>query len=264
MHVAPFRRFLTKRKKLHPSLATLRFTLARTPGRLAAGAIGARQPRRDGPGGQSVDATMPARRCKKQHLEMVLVVTLCCLGRYRYRYPGPRRYRSTSRASIAARDLRYARLVDTPKRAPLRASIKRKQNKSCKLCSTSSRARAPRHAVAETLSAHERVAHRCDGVARRTTSERCATQSTMATLLRMGWDVVSQTPRARERGLKKTVNLATLQLRGEAFWCGGHRANGVTPMGEDNIYPIHSVFGLGGRGAPCVCSVYEHGPALDP
>jgi len=205
-----------------------------------------------------------ARRCKKQHLEMVLVLICCLGGRYRYMYPGPRRYRSTSRASIAARDLRYARLVDTPKRAPLRASIKRKQNKSCKLCSTSSRARAPRHAVAETLSAHERVAHRCDGVAPRTTSERCATQSTMATLLRMGWNLASQTPRAQPRALKNTSNLATLQLRGEAFWCGGHRANGVTPMGEDNIYPIHSVFGLGGRGAPCVCSVCEHGPALDP
>ena len=146
MHVAPFRRFLTKRKKLHPSLATLRFTLARTPPCQAA--IGQRQPRRDASGGQSHDATMaPARRCKRQHLEMVFVL-LCCLGsRYRYRYPGPRRYRSTSRAAIVARDLPYARLVDTSKRAPPRASIKRKQNKSCKPRSTSSRAGAPRHAV---------------------------------------------------------------------------------------------------------------------
>ena len=205
-----------------------------------------------------------ARRCKKQHLEMVLVVTLCCLGRYRYRYPGPRRYRSTSRASIAARDLRYARLVDTPKRAPLRASIKRKQNKSCKLCSTSSRARAPRHAVAETLSAHERVAHRCDGVAPRTTSERCATQSTMATLRgRLGWPIARKAPRATEKSLRNSTNLVKLELSEMAYWVADARTLGIIPL-VGLTHAIHSVFGPGGRGAPRVCSVREHGYALDP
>ena len=204
----------------------------------------------------------PARRCKKQHLEMVLV--LCCLGRYRYTYPGPRRYRSTSRAAIAARDLRYARLVDTPKRAPLRASIKRKQNKSCKLCSTSSRARAPRHAVAETLSAHERAANRCDGVAPRTTSERCATQSTMATLRgRIGWVIARKAPQAREKSLRNSTNLVKLDLSEMAFWVANARTLGVAPL-VGLTYPVHSVFGPGDRGAPRVCSVREHGYALAP
>ena len=204
----------------------------------------------------------PARRCKKQHLEMVLV--LCCLGRYRYTYPGPRRYRSTSRAAIVARNLRYARLVDTPKRAPLRASIKSKQNKSCKPRSTSSRAGAPRHAVAKTLSARERVAHRFDGVAPRTTSERCATQSTMATLRgRIGWVIARKAPQASEKSLRNSTNLVKVDLSEMAFWVANARTLGVIPL-VGLTHAIHSVFGPGDRGAPRVCSVREHGYALAP
>ena len=192
----------------------------------------------------------PARRCKKQHLEMVLV--LCCLGRHMYLYPGPRRYRSTSRAAIAARDLRYARL-DTPKRAPLRASIKRKPKNSCELSSTSSRAgTAPRRAAASPFPAHERVAHRCDAAA----MDRLRSLAQRARLSRnVSWVDAKLSPNlGKNPPTSRWSNMAEFALCGSSFYSGDATVHGVLPFCDDR-YLVHSVSGPQGRNSPPVHGV---------
>ena len=180
---------------------------------------------------------------------------LCCLaGRYRYRYPAARHYPSypTSRAPIAAGDLRYARLVDTPKRAPLRASIKRKPKNSCKPRSTSSRARAPRHDAASPFSQRECVAYRCNAAAMDALLD--ALQSTAAQPVQnVTWAKANQAKkvgmdrrRYNDSIVRHWSNMAEFALFGSSFYCGDASAHGVLPFYDDRCL-VHSVSGRQGR-----------------
>jgi hypothetical protein len=185
-----------------------------------------------------------------------MVLVLCCLaGRYRYRYPAARHF-PTSRAPIAARDLRYARLVDTPTRAALRASLKRKPKNSCELSSTSSRAaRAPRRVATTPLLARERVAYRCDAAAMdrlRSLAQRAGqvrnvtwVEANQSPMLNTGRDSVNPS---------RCSNMAEFALFGSSFYCGDASAHGVLPFYDDR-HLVHNVFGPEGRGSPPVHGV---------